>query len=337
MTLKCPQLKSQLQVIKSLFSNYCLELEKAKVSHEFEQVERALVLKTELEIKIKELKKQLYPLENLEQENLERQYNKQIEILTSSGILENLVSGELGIKINGQEYPVPTLDNVLKRLRQNPEFLDKKVSQGFQKLLIVPFGLDIQTLVEKYKQVLLKHYNNQTLLDSEENLLNLDTANPVRIWGGYQNEPLVYFPQQFDKDNHQGKTKDQLEPWQVLLVEDMIDLPAQGEAKTINQRKQLEANQAPNYYLEQILREGEQGLTLEAWLLLAITYLEEQNKQIDNWLGKGMASYLPGAYFPQSAKVLFAYWSRVYRGANLDSHDADSSGSYNAVRSSVAI
>ena len=330
----CPELLSSLENIKTLKTQFDSSLSDSIKSGDFSIPTQ---LKQELEAKIKELNNKLYPLENLEQENLEQQYSKQLEILSSSGILETLSTKELGIKIGNKEYPMPTLDSILERIRENSEQLDKKASQGFSKLLVVPFGLDIATLVDKYKQVLLKHHQNQTFLDSEGKTLDLDTNQSVWTWDGYQNEPLVYFPQRFDENNHQGKTKDQLEPWQVLLVEDMIDLPKAGEGKTLNSRKQLDANQTPNSYLEQILNNQEQGLTPESWLLLAITYLEEQNKQIDDYQGKGKASYLPGAYFPNSAHVPIAGWRRVNRQARLGGADADLSDSNRAVRSSVKI
>jgi len=330
----CPELLSSLEHIKTLKTQFDSSLSDSIKSGDFTIPTK---LKQELETKVKELNNKLYPLENLEQEHLEKQYLSQVEILNSSGILETLSSGEQGIKIGKKEYPLPTLDSILERLRENSEQLDKKASQGFTKLLVVPFGLDLQTLIEKYKQVLLKHHNNNTLLDSDGKPLELDTNQPVWTWDGYQNEPLVYFPQSFDQNNHQGTPKDQLEPWQILLVEDMIDLPKQGEGKTLNTRKQLEANQTPNSYLEQILKEQEQGLTPESWLLLAITYLEEQNKQIDDYAGQGKLSYLPGAYFPKSAGVPVAYWIRVNQQAKLYRINTDNSNASNSVRSSVKI
>lgn len=330
----CPELLSQLDSIKTLRDQFDSSLSDSIKSGDFSIPTQ---LKQELEIKIKELNNELFPLENLEREQLEEQYHKQVEILTSLGILETLSLGELGIRVGNKEYPMPTLDSIKDRIRENSEQLDKKASQGFQKLLVVPFGLDIATLVEKYKQLLLKHHHNHTLLDSAGQPLKLNVNEPVWTWEGYQDEPLVYFPQVFDKDNHQGQTKDQLEPWQVILVEDMIDLPQKGKGKTINQRKQLEAYQTPNAYLEQILAQQEQGLTPESWLLLASTYLEEQNKQIDDYIGQGQASYLPGAYFPKSAGVPIAVWDRVNRRAGLDGFSAGDSGSHFAVRSSVKI
>ncbi len=334
MSLKCPQLRDKFKNIKSQYDAYVLALELAKNSKEYETI---FNIQKEIESGIKELKRNFYPLENLEQEQLEKQYHKQVEILMFTGLVKKLQMGEMGIVVDGKEYPIPTFDDILEKIRNNAEFLDKKALQGFTKLLVVPFGLDIATLVEKYKQVILKHHNNNTLLDSDGKPLKLDTNQPVWTWDGYQNEPLVYFPQQFDKDNHQGKTKDQLEPWQVILVEDMIDLPKEGDAKDINGRKQLDANQTPSSYLEQILQEQEQGLTPESWLLLAITYLEEQNKQIDNYQGKGKASYLPGAFFKDSAKVPVAYWRRDIRQARLYRNVAGVSDSFSAVRSSVLI
>jgi len=334
MPSNCPELLNDLNNIKGLKIQFDLAFAEAIKSGNYDETAR---LKQELETRVKELNDKLYPLKNLEQKNLEQQYQRQIEILTNTGLVERLSTGATGIKVGNQEYPVPTIDDIKTRIQENPEQLDKKISQGFTKLLIVPFGLDLQAIIKKYEQVLLKHNTNKTLLDSDGNNLNLDTAKPVWQWDGYKTESLIYFPQTFDQNNHQGQTKNQLNPWQILLVEDLIDLPADGQGQTINGRKQLEANQTLNDYLKQISTNQEQGLTPESWFALAITYLEEQNKQIDDWRGKGMASYLPGAYFPNSTDAPLVCWLRAVRRAYLYRDDSDSSYSNSAVRSSVRI
>ena len=176
--------------------------------------------------------------------------------------------------------------------------------------------------------------------------LDLDTDQPVYVWDGYlkrdaQGKPtyeadktgdLIYFPNTFDKAKHQGKTKVELlkeennnQAWQILLLEDLPDLPAETKGKTINGRKQLEANQTPNDYLKTIQTQdqyqNEQGLTLESWLIYAITQLQEKNQAIDDWQGQGKSCYLTGSYQKKFGHVPNAYWNRDVRQANLNRFD----------------
>jgi hypothetical protein len=61
--------------------------------------------------------------------------------------------------------------------------------------------------------------------------------------------------------------------------------------------------------MKKIIENNEHGLTHESWLTLAITYLEEQNKQIDDWQGPGKGCYLLGGIYNNSF-VFAAEWSR---------------------------
>lgn len=254
-----------------------------------------------------------YKMENLEQEELERQYHKQVGILSNAGLLEMLSNGEKGIKLKDRGYPIPTLDSIKKKIIENSQQLDQKISQGFNKLLLIPLGLDLQILIARYKEVLLKHKNNQTLLDDQGQSLNLNIDEPVRCWPPLCST-LLYF------DQGSFTHKDQLEPWQVVLVEDVVDLPDENQGITISQRKQLEAGQEPKYYEEQIFKNQEQGFTPEAWLSLSITYLEEQNRQIDDFQGKGKGSFLFGVTFTDFSmrqQVPLALWYRDRQQAVL--------------------
>lgn len=269
--------------------------------------------KREIFQNVSQSKDDSYKMENLEQAELERQYHKQVKILSDAGLLEMLSNGEQGIKLKDIEYPIPTLDSIKKKIIENSQQLAQKISQGFNKLLLVPLGLDLQILVTRYKETLLKHKNNQTLLDDQGQSLNLNIDEPVRCW-----PPLYSTLLYFDKVSFIHK--DQLEPWQVVLIEDVVDLPDKNHGTIIGQRKQLEAGQEPKYYEEQIFTNQEQGFTPESWLILAITYLEEQNRQIDDFQGKGKGSFLFGATFKDFSmrqRVPLALWHRDRQQAVL--------------------
>src|SRR3989339_2069776 len=134
--------------------------------------------------------------------HLREQYDSQVELLEEVGILkEGVILG-----IDGHEYPVPTLEQIASRLFERRETLKTKHDQGFTKLLLVPFGMSLDSLQETIKQFLLKYKKDNPSFD-------LNTDNPLWAWSSYQGADtgdspnLVYYPQSFDEKDHQGKTK----------------------------------------------------------------------------------------------------------------------------------
>lgn len=94
-------------------------------------------------------------------------------------------------------------------MRENKEMLKTKTEQGFNQLLIVPFEMKLDDLIEKHKQVILKHHKEGKLLTTKKNptdpdeLLELDESEPIWIQKEYNNTDingeLVYFPKEFSK------------------------------------------------------------------------------------------------------------------------------------------
>jgi hypothetical protein len=129
--------------------------------------------------------------------------------------------------------------------------------------------------------------------------------------------------------------------WRIILTEKNINIPAEGEGKIINGRKQLEANKPPKEYLEIMQTDSayqsETGLTPEDWQIKLLTHLEKTNQVIDDWRGQGKISFQTGAYFPASGDVPVAYWDRDDRRAYLSAYNPDYSYSYVGVRSGVSV
>ena len=274
----------------------------------------------------------------LEHLKVKEQWESQIRVLNQSGVLEILPEvNDLGIVgIDGKEYPVPTLEEIKDSISEEKlAWLEQKAAQGLTKLMLVPMAMPLDILIDRYKRVILKHHQAGTMLSPDGTKLKVDEKNPLDVWGAYKGADaegkLVYYPQQFDKTNHQGKTKAELiqanGPWEVRLIEDLPNLPAKGQGKTIGNRKQLEADQTPIQYLKTIQTDPayqhEQGATPELWLTKAITYLEGKNQQIDDWQGPGKTSYLTGAYFPSADRVPRADWYRDNRRAYLFRNNPD--------------
>jgi len=287
----------------------------------------------------------------IEKSGIAEQYRSQLDILSRVGLLETLKSGELGITgINGQEYPVPTLETIAEKMEANKELLETKKEQGFTKLLLVPFGTKLQTLIDKYGEVIKKHHQAGTLKATNGDTLELDESTPVFQWDDYKDADtegkLVYHPTQFTKEDHGGQTKQQIleeskEGFNVILIEDLPDLPAKGAGKEKGGRTQLEAGTTPKDYLTNLKEDpqyqAEQGLTPEDWLTYAITHLEEKSQVIDDYSGQGKGNWNLGGFFPSSQGVPRAHWYRGARQALLNRDDPADHDPYFGARSSVWI
>jgi len=283
---------------------------------------------------------------------LRRQWEDQVRALNELGILEILPdTQEIGIVgIDGKEYPIPKYQEILSQITpENLEMLETKSEQGFTQLLMVPLGMPLEILIDRYQRELLKKNQEGKLRSTDGTPLELDTNQPIYVWdqirGADVDGRMSYYPTQFSQEGHNGQTKqeliDQGEAWEVVLMEDLPDLPEEGKGETIGGRKQLEAAQSPNQYLETIQHDpsyqDERGLTLEAWLTYATTHLHTTDTQIDDWQGKGKATRLLASYLPASSNILHSYWSRGDHQAILYRYDPGNRGSDCGSRSSVKI
>jgi hypothetical protein len=277
---------------------------------------------------------------SLEALKIREQWGSQVKILSKLGILETFPdSKQLGIRgIDGKEYPVPKPEDIQARLEANRELVERKIEQGFTKIVMVPFGYPIDSLMDKYKKTILRHHKEGKLLATKEKPtdpdepLDLDESEPVWIWQeGYNHGDtegkVVYFPEEFS-GRHDGKTKKELlasDPangWHIWLVEDMPNIPREGKGEEKGGRHQLETNKSSIEYLRLLQSKseykGESGLTPETDIMYAITHLEETNQVTNDYTGKGSLSFQIGAYFPSSGLVPDSCWDRGSRRAYLD-------------------
>jgi hypothetical protein len=290
---------------------------------------------SEFDTAYKAAEKELNPFEKLL--NLAAQYEGQKEVLGQIGLGKTET-------LNGEHYP--TLDEIRERLLSKKEVMEKKIEQGFTKLLIVPFGMDLNLLAHHYGEALKIHAAAGKLFaEGDPNTpLELNEDEPVYVWEGYNNndEP-IYFPTTYDPNAHGGMMKPQamskFGAWQIYLVEE-TPIPREGKGKELGKRKQLEANLKPTQYLEKLKEDAykdEVGSTPELWFMKALTRLEEKNEVIDDIDGKGSLSYNLGAYFPNSANVSCAYWSRGARKASVGGRDVSDQRSDYGAASAVRV
>lgn len=291
-------------------------------------------IKIQLEEEVTFLVERANPFERLF--NLQEQYQSQIYVLKTAKILEEVeVNGEKvrGFRdIEGEFHRVPTLKEVIGRLREKKELLETKKTQGFGKVRLVPFGISLEDLAAKHGQVLVSHAELNQLFtarkdrddpNEEDGLLTLDRITPVSMSHEYKdadkNGNLVYHVTEFDKQNHGGRTKREIlkerkeqhkDGWDIIVLENEVNIPKKGKGKTLGppekKRAQIEASKTPKQYLTLLQTpeyEGEVGLTPEEALMHAITELIENNEVIDEYQGNGSICYNIGAYFREGVSI----------------------------------
>ena len=356
MPSRCSRLNQDYQELLALKEQFSAELTQAMVSGDFSEV---ALLKAEITEKKRALESQLNPFEAALK--IREQYETQKKIYESIGLLEKR-EGILGMEgIDGKWYEFPSLSEVNQRFCEQKEMLDIKTDQGFEKLLIVPFGMSLAKFRETMKKTLLTHYAENKLLATKKDAtdpderLALNTKTPLWVWDKYTDADtagtLVYFPEVFDEDAkiHQGKTKQEIlkdtkQGFQILLIEADPNIPAEGTEETIGTkqpRKRLAAGDAAEAYLR-ILRtqpayRDEEGLTPEAWMTQFLLHLEETDQVIDDSQGKGKASFNLGGWFPASGDVTDGSWGRDDAQAHLGRSGPMYQDSYCGSRSAVMI
>jgi hypothetical protein len=267
---------------------------------------------------------------HLDLQRLQEQYDFQVTLLASLDLLEDH-NGHLGITgIDHRFHLLPSLDVIQSRL-QAPA-LRRKVAQGFNQLLLVPFALPLTRLIDAWKRDLLR---NEHLLHAHG---GLDRTQPVWVWDGYEREDPVYSPQRFAR-NHGGRTKAQLldsDPaagWQVLLTEaGLTDLPRAGQGQTLARRPQIEAGRTPHQYLADCPKD-EVGWTPETYIAAFCTALERTGRPLD----VETVSRLTASYLPDSGYVPNACWYSGGRRANLGRDGPDFGGPYDGARPAVRV
>jgi uncharacterized protein (TIGR02996 family) len=264
----------------------------------------------------------------LEPENLEAalrlQYDLQVRMLESLGL-----PPDRGITaVDGKRYPLPAFEQILAKV-QTPEMMTK-LKQGFDTLVLVPFGLELERFIQAWGRGLMRNRNRVP------ELRNLNQREPVWVWNQYRREPLVYEPHSFT-DHHGGRTKEEIlredgRGWDVLLVEGMTGLPREGQGKRIGGRRQVECGRTPQEYVDS-MPNGEVGWTPETYIVRFLDALERTGTVLDHQT----ASWLTSSYFPTSRVVPRAYWYPICGQAYLDGAGPDIADARDGARAAVRV
>ncbi len=223
------------------------------------------------------------------------QWESQMNVLKKTGIVVMLPAAKTFgiIGIDGKEYPVPSLDEVTKRVKDNEHFMLEKAEQGFTKLVLEPFAYPLTELGTAYWNTLLAHSKEKKLFfshngkDGKPVPLELGQEVPFRMWAKYTDadirEQLRYFPDTLETLSGEAKIdiiRDPENAWGMWMLEDLPDLPRQKQGRTVGGRKQIEGGISAKECLELLDKKpylGEIGVTPETELMFALTILEERN------------------------------------------------------------
>ncbi len=299
--------------------------------------------------------------------HLREQYDSQVALLEQVGVLKD---GAI-IGIDGNTYSIPTLEQIADRLFERRETLETKHEQGFTKLLLVPFGMSLDSLREIFEQFLFAHTKDTKYFGSYP--LWISSAYPRADVGDFFSE-LIYHPKSFDKNNHQGKTKIQIlkkqqdnpdssfPGWVVHLFQPSdpsnpdspgfapISRKSQGTTQgEETPRPHLEAGKTAEDYFSILQKaqdnrnspyHGETGLTPEDGLMAFMTHFTETRKPLDDAFNNQrteVGCYLTGAFFLSDAHVPCMLYDcddgRVRLGGNGPSNFVG----YYGLRSSIIV
>jgi len=275
---------------------------------------------------------------------VEREYERCINALKRTGVLSLLqISASFGVTgIDGREYPVPSMEQVVELFAQNRQLVERKVPQGFEQLELIPVAAPMLLLIDRLKEAILKHAAEgsiyQTRRSAADPLIPVHVNKEKQVWiwdtlrEAFDSDGLVYFPQKYSSD-HGGQTKLEVinngricavPGWSVGLVERLPILPLQGQGEILGGRRQLEIGFSPREYLRTLQTEayqGETGKTLEDFIIKFLTHLESTH-EVSHDVDDNNALWCSGQYMKISYGELVptGRWHRDIGRLRLDMH-----------------
>src|SRR3989339_411925 len=293
--------------------------------------------------------------------HLREQYDSQVELLEEVGILkEGAILG-----IDGNTYPIPTLEQIAVRLFERREKLKTKHDQGFTKLLLVPFGMSIEVLADVLKQFLRDYKEVHPSFDlNANNPFFISFSERVDTKGS---NVIIYDPLFLDR-SHQGQTKTEIlnkqrdaedffSGWTVHLFQPsdpsdqyskgFVSIPREGQGTSQGGRPSLEAGKSPSESFS-VFREVENnsdspyflesGLTPMDWIIAFMIHLQETGKPLDNIVNNTeSASYLMRSLFPYAVSLSDACWNHTWRRVEIGQSGTNRRSELFGVHTSVMI
>ena len=263
-------------------------------------------------------------------------YDDTVTAMSRAGIIKSMPGSGLQqvIGFDRLPYPAPKSDQIERLFDLNHELIEQKMRQGFTQLLITPLAAPIPVLIDRLSEVIRSHARSGTIYHIKTDPTGtvtpaqVNTKAPTWLWERVQRvldtDRVVYFPQVYTPQGHQGMSKSEavtdrricaIPGWSISLVEPLVFLPKAGQAEVIGGRRQLENGLSPREYLS-VLSDGqyagESGWTLEDFLTYFLIHLEKTH-QVTHDRADNNALWLLGQYLPDLEKtpnlVPVGYWS----------------------------
>lgn len=369
----CLNARAALDEIAALKQLFERAYDTAKISGDENDVLRAKEERAILEKKIRALKEDIWRVESEDVFALSKQYDSQTAFLKKMGVLQRgVVKNDSGGErefcyINGvdkKEYLIPSLENVRSAMMENKELLMMKGKQGFTKLLVVPFAMDLTVLIDRFESYLkARNQDKQNHFDlNREDPIEIDLSNSMDAFL----DELVYHPKNMEAGGRGGDTKEQIletqnsrgdwhRGFEFIFVQKEDDsecirsIPHQGKGTPTGKnhgRADVEAGKDANeYVLEMVASQTdpdspyfrESGMTLEAWIIAFMTQLEETGTTLDTLDAIGSAARLAGAYSPRNDMFICAYWDGDEAKAKIVSESSNNKDSVSGTRMVVRI
>lgn len=346
----CLNARALLPEIHTLKKAYDLAYEDAQTTGS--KIAEIQTIKTSLETKINTIKEQLGPVEIERTFRLREQYDFQVKILKKAKMVEARLDRDTSGHIQetlfikdaeGNEYPLPSFRTILKMMMEKRALLEVKADQEFTQLLLVPFGIPLETLINKFREY-LHAYNQYShpsfVINSERPVSTSSYITEQRI-----HIDLIYDLVRHTKNSHGGKTKEAIlkeekqkntwnKGWRLSFMQSKQE--GKGEIKEkINKREDMIVGETPSFYLEKLqhayndpshLLHGESGITPEEWIMAFIGHLEETGKAF-GLTSATPSSLLIGCFYPSTHEVLYGLWSTISHQAVISEEHIMNAGS----------
>ena len=366
----CSQIQAQYNQIKALKEEFVSAYEKAKETKTQEDRDKARELQNKLIAQREALKDLLWPFKEMPSQELKKQYEEEVKILKENKLIQEIPNtGKTGIKNHFPElieqgfpeyFPLPTIENIKKALKEKKELYREKIKQGFARLQITPVT-PMRFLIQAAEDALKKRPD---ILTKDNGTIE---EKPIWRWEGlYKYKPgegqgldeigeLVYLPKKLDEDNHGGITKQELlkktlkthaQGYIIELKQKDPLIPRQGSNIDIAGRKRIEAGKSPENYLKDMQVEqkkpdskykGEAFITPDSRIIEFISQIEKGELIGDYQNNKDSACFCLGAYFKSRGYAPRLYWVRDDRLLSLSRDDAGGVGSDDGASASVMV
>lgn len=247
--------------------------------------------------------------------DLKNQYASQVKILQELELIWQLPNcGQFGILgVDGQEYPIPDFTELpLILSKEKAQNIREKVSQGFNKLLIVPFALDLNSQIERYGKLLVEKSKAKELRRGTGVLkqrLKLHPEGSVAFGTIYKEEKPSYLVDDlstFTPTKLEFGEKEEIlnvekgfknRPWRIQLVKDIDKIDEKNNA--------FPSSKSPWGLVATLQEKSEEPFSVDDWIMLAMSKLQGDGVLIDQHVKESADNgcVCLNTYFPKQEMI----------------------------------